>query len=322
MPRSSSGARRSGRTTAARDRHRHAHLHRLRHLRHLQRRCAASAQAASARSRRRGGYAGPIFIPSGGSWSSGSSGGGCPAADFRAAAARSAAAARRGAGRCNSPTPTAPASSRRSAQAETRTSGEIYCVITRASSGYRVLPLAWAAVVALLMPLPLIQLTTWPAVVIYALQLSVFLVALYGLTRDAHPLPARAAPNQARARASARRCASSPRTASAHRAAHRRVDFRLGRRALCRSDRRCRHRPEGVAATSGTMPWRRCIRAIAAGRRPTASSPRSRNAPSAGRAFPARRDQPRRTAQRDRRALILRRVAIASFVRIAIGWPL
>ena len=69
-------------------------------------------------------------------------------------------------------------------QAETRTSGEIYCVFTRASSGYRVFPLAWAAVVALLMPLPLIYLTAWPAGVIYALQLAVFLGALYGLTRE------------------------------------------------------------------------------------------------------------------------------------------
>lgn len=67
--------------------------------------------------------------------------------------------------------------------AELRTSGEIYCVLTRASSGYRVFPLAWAAVLALLTPLPLIYLTQWPAVVIYALQLSTFLLALYVLTR-------------------------------------------------------------------------------------------------------------------------------------------
>jgi len=69
-------------------------------------------------------------------------------------------------------------------QAETRTSGEIYCVFTRASSGYRVFPLAWAAVVALLVPLPLIYLTVWPAGVIYALQLAAFAGVLYGLTRE------------------------------------------------------------------------------------------------------------------------------------------
>ena len=34
--------------------------------------------------------------------------------------------------------------------AETRTSGEIYCVFTRASSAYRVFPVAWAATLALL----------------------------------------------------------------------------------------------------------------------------------------------------------------------------
>jgi putative membrane protein len=68
-------------------------------------------------------------------------------------------------------------------KAETRTSGEIYCVFTRASSGYRVFPLAWAAVVALMIPLPLIYLTAWPAGVIYALQLAGFLGALFGLTR-------------------------------------------------------------------------------------------------------------------------------------------
>ena len=59
--------------------------------------------------------------------------------------------------------------------AELRTSGEIYCVITAASSGYRVFPLAWSAAIALLVPLPLIYLTSWPALVIYTLQLMAFL---------------------------------------------------------------------------------------------------------------------------------------------------
>jgi putative membrane protein len=69
--------------------------------------------------------------------------------------------------------------------AETRTSGEIYCVFTRACSAYRVFPIAWAAAVALLVPLPLIYLTAWPALVIYALQLLSFLAALYVLSHDA-----------------------------------------------------------------------------------------------------------------------------------------
>jgi putative membrane protein len=68
--------------------------------------------------------------------------------------------------------------------AETRTSGEIYCVVTRASSGYRVFPLAYAATLALLVPLPLIQFTTWPAAVIYLVQLATFLAVLWITTRE------------------------------------------------------------------------------------------------------------------------------------------
>lgn len=68
--------------------------------------------------------------------------------------------------------------------AETRTSGEIYCVFTRASSGYRVFPLAYAATIALLVPLPLLHLTVWPAMVIYLLQLLAFLTVLYLATRE------------------------------------------------------------------------------------------------------------------------------------------
>ncbi len=70
-------------------------------------------------------------------------------------------------------------------QAETITSGEIYCVFTRASSGYRVFPLAWAAAFALLVPLPLIYFTPWPAIVMYAVQLASFLLIIYLLTREA-----------------------------------------------------------------------------------------------------------------------------------------
>lgn len=68
--------------------------------------------------------------------------------------------------------------------AETLTSGEIYCAFTRASSAYRVFPVAWAAALALLVPLPLIYLTAWPAIVIYASQLLAFLGALYLLSHE------------------------------------------------------------------------------------------------------------------------------------------
>ena len=60
--------------------------------------------------------------------------------------------------------------------AEARTSGEIFCVIAHASSSYGLVPIAWAAMVALLVPLPLIYLTTWPAGTIYLLQLGAFIV--------------------------------------------------------------------------------------------------------------------------------------------------
>ncbi|MBX9844813.1 MAG: TPM domain-containing protein [Xanthobacteraceae bacterium] len=61
--------------------------------------------------------------------------------------------------------------------AEERTSGEIFCVIANASGSYRLVPIAWAALLALLVPLPLIYLTRWPAGTIYLLQLAVFIVA-------------------------------------------------------------------------------------------------------------------------------------------------
>jgi len=60
--------------------------------------------------------------------------------------------------------------------AEAATSGEIICVIAQASSDYRLVPVAWAAAIALAIPLPLIVLTSWPAMVIYLLQLVTFVV--------------------------------------------------------------------------------------------------------------------------------------------------
>src|SRR4051812_20649338 len=68
--------------------------------------------------------------------------------------------------------------------AETQTAGEIYCVIARHSSEYRLVPLAWAALLALFVPLPLIYTTTWPAAVIYGAQLLLFLGVVIGLS---HP---------------------------------------------------------------------------------------------------------------------------------------
>jgi len=61
--------------------------------------------------------------------------------------------------------------------AEAKTSGEIFCVIAQHASDYRLVPLAWAAAVALAVPAPLIYLTPWPASMIYFVQLIVFIAA-------------------------------------------------------------------------------------------------------------------------------------------------
>lgn len=60
--------------------------------------------------------------------------------------------------------------------AEKHTSGEIVAVVTDASDDYHFIPLLWAAIAALLLPLPLIYLTAMPVLQIYALQLSAFAV--------------------------------------------------------------------------------------------------------------------------------------------------
>jgi putative membrane protein len=59
--------------------------------------------------------------------------------------------------------------------AEEKTAGEIFCVIAHACGDYRLVPIAWAALVALALPLPLIYLTVWPAGIIYLLQLAAFI---------------------------------------------------------------------------------------------------------------------------------------------------
>jgi len=61
--------------------------------------------------------------------------------------------------------------------AELKTAGEIFCVIAHSSSSYRLVPVAWAALIALAMPLPLIYLTNLPAGRIYLLQLLGFIIS-------------------------------------------------------------------------------------------------------------------------------------------------
>jgi len=69
-------------------------------------------------------------------------------------------------------------------KAETQTAGEIFCVIARHSSDYRLVPVAWAAAIALAAPLAFIYLTRWPAPMIYLGQLVTFAVAAVALS---HP---------------------------------------------------------------------------------------------------------------------------------------
>jgi putative membrane protein len=66
--------------------------------------------------------------------------------------------------------------------AEAKTSGEIFCVIARHSSDYRLVPLAWAAALALVVPAPLIYLTLWPASLIYLIQLVTFIAVALALS--------------------------------------------------------------------------------------------------------------------------------------------
>jgi putative membrane protein len=88
--------------------------------------------------------------------------------------------------------------------AEARTAGEIFCVIARHSSDYRLVPIAWAAAIALSAPLPLVLLTSWPAAVIYLWQLVAFIVAVLALSHPKlrfHIVPRRARHERAHAEA-------------------------------------------------------------------------------------------------------------------------
>jgi putative membrane protein len=66
--------------------------------------------------------------------------------------------------------------------AEAKTAGEIFCVLAQHSSEYTLVPLAWACAVALVIPAPLIYLTLWPAWLIYAIQVIVFMIAALALS--------------------------------------------------------------------------------------------------------------------------------------------
>ena len=61
-------------------------------------------------------------------------------------------------------------------KAERNTSGEIIVVAATASAGYFAYAIMWAALLALLVPWPLIYLTNWPVEHIYLAQLAVFVI--------------------------------------------------------------------------------------------------------------------------------------------------
>jgi putative membrane protein len=70
--------------------------------------------------------------------------------------------------------------------AETRTSGQIVCVLAHSSSDYAYVPILWASVLALATPWPLIYFTPWSVQRIFLIQLVIFLAA--GLLSSWAPL--------------------------------------------------------------------------------------------------------------------------------------
>ncbi len=67
--------------------------------------------------------------------------------------------------------------------AESKTSGEIFCVLAQNAGAYRLVPIAWAAALALIVPLLLVMWTEWEAQTIYVIQLIAFTLAAIGLSR-------------------------------------------------------------------------------------------------------------------------------------------
>lgn len=58
--------------------------------------------------------------------------------------------------------------------AESKTSGEIFVVVTGSSGEFRFVPLLWPALLALVVPWPLLFFTTWPTDVILVVQAATF----------------------------------------------------------------------------------------------------------------------------------------------------
>jgi putative membrane protein len=143
--------------------------------------------------------------------------------------------------------------------AEARTSGEIYCVLTRASSGYRVFPLAYASTIALLVPLPLLHFTAWPAMVIYLCQLLAFLAVLYLATRE--DIRYRLVPRETRR---ARAHQEAMRQFGAHGLQH--TELRTGVLIFVSFAERCAEviTDEGIDRKVSPDVWRDCVKSLVA----------------------------------------------------------
>ena len=212
------------------------------HFRDIPARCETQTPGGGGAATRRGELAGPIFIPSGGSWSSGSSGS-RRKRNFRR---RRVVRRRRFFGQLVM-TPLGPRSRAHRRSHPAGGNAHVRRNLLRFHPSLERLPsfsVRLVGRVLAVLPLPLIYLTAWPAGVIYALQLAMFLGALYCLTRESVRyliVPRQTKPARAHQEAL--------RQFAAHglsiRVAHRRSHLRVRRRAICGDSRRRRHRSEG-----------------------------------------------------------------------------
>ena len=262
--------------------------------------CRADAAVRRARSAPIAGAGGGwVVMPLGGFGRSEAAAGGFRrSAGFRAVAARPAAAARRGAGDDLGGGPGGDWPSR-SARRRARTAGEIVVVIAQQASGYRSVPVLWALLAALVVPWPLIWLTT--------LSACTDLPRCSSLVGDR--LSCRAVAAEAPLSGSCRASSSAPapmRSATGIPGArphpnprpHGRPGLRRHGGALCGDRRRYRHRRPGRPGRSGATTIADLLEAIRAGS--TGRRPGRRRAPRRRHARPMRaaaRRRHRRTAE-------------------------
>ena len=143
--------------------------------------------------------------------------------------------------------------------AEARTSGEIVCVLARASSEYAAAPLLWASLTALLAPWPLLLATDWSVRSLFAAQIVIYVAALVLFSSRALRL---ALTPRATRRAFAHRAASEQFMA-------RRISHTSGRMGVLIFVSLAEHyariiADEGIAAKVDQQEWRDAIDALTA----------------------------------------------------------